>query len=210
METLVSPAGLAEVDDVAELHGTVLRDSFLASTGPRMLRLVYRRLVLEPTTFVLVARLQSAGDVVGLVAGAESTPTFYRAFLVYDLVPATLAAAPLVRTSGRRLVETLQYGSRPARVRDITDHPGSTPSSPLPRAELLSLGVRPEARRHGVGATLVAAFQLELQRRGVSGARVVVAADNAGAIRRYTQAGFANYGEVEIHRGRTSKVLVWS
>lgn len=210
METLLSPARVTEVDTVAELHGTVLTDSFLASTGPRMLRLIYRRMVLEPTTFVLVARLKPAGDVVGVVAGAENTAVLYRAFLLHDLIPAALAAVPLVRTSGRRLVETLRYGSRPARVSDITDPLGSSAPPPLPRAELLFLGVRPEARRHGVGATLVSAFQTELERRGADGARVVVAADNAGAIRRYTQAGFAPYGEVEIHRGRTSKVLVWS
>ncbi|PKP75663.1 MAG: ribosomal-protein-alanine acetyltransferase [Alphaproteobacteria bacterium HGW-Alphaproteobacteria-6] len=61
-------------------------------------------------------------------------------------------------------------------------------------AELLTLAVRPEARRHGIGRRLVAEFLRIAAGRGAETAFLEVAADNAAAIALYRAAGFAGAG----------------
>jgi ribosomal-protein-alanine N-acetyltransferase len=61
-------------------------------------------------------------------------------------------------------------------------------------AELLTLAVRPEARRHGIGRRLVAEFLRISAGRGAETALLEVAADNAAAIALYRAAGFAGTG----------------
>jgi ribosomal-protein-alanine N-acetyltransferase len=62
-------------------------------------------------------------------------------------------------------------------------------------AELLTLVVAGDARRRGVGATLLAAFESEARRRGAEAAFLEVAADNAPARRLYERAGWRVAGQ---------------
>lgn len=61
-------------------------------------------------------------------------------------------------------------------------------------AELLTLAVRPDARRRGTGAALVAAFLDAARARGAERAFLEVAADNTAAQALYARAGFAEAG----------------
>lgn len=61
-------------------------------------------------------------------------------------------------------------------------------------AELLTIAVAPEARRRGLGRTLVARFLYQARLRGAERAFLEVAADNGGAIGLYESAGFAPAG----------------
>lgn len=61
-------------------------------------------------------------------------------------------------------------------------------------AEILTLAVRPEARRRGVGADLVHAATRSARARGAERLYLEVAEDNAAALALYRSAGFAQEG----------------
>ncbi len=61
-------------------------------------------------------------------------------------------------------------------------------------AEILTLGVIPEARRAGVGRALLEAALENARARGAAALFLEVAADNAVAIALYQQAGFGTVG----------------
>ena len=61
-------------------------------------------------------------------------------------------------------------------------------------AELLTLAVAPEARRHGIAARLLAGFLAEAAARQAETAFLEVAADNQAAIALYQRGGFAPAG----------------
>lgn len=60
----------------------------------------------------------------------------------------------------------------------------------LDEVELLTLAVRPAARRQGVGARLLAGFGVQSQARGATRALLEVAGDNPGAQALYAGAGW--------------------
>lgn len=66
--------------------------------------------------------------------------------------------------------------------------------SVLDEAEVLTLAVRPEARRRGVGRALVEAAAQRLASQGVSVLRLEVAQDNPAGLALYAAAGFAPAG----------------
>lgn len=61
-------------------------------------------------------------------------------------------------------------------------------------AELLTLAVAPEARRRGLGRTLLGRFQYQACLRGAERAFLEVSAENAPAVALYESAGFARVG----------------
>jgi ribosomal-protein-alanine N-acetyltransferase len=61
-------------------------------------------------------------------------------------------------------------------------------------AELLTIAVRPEHRRAGLGRTLLAAFETDAAGRKASVAFLEVAADNAAAIALYLHQGYVESG----------------
>lgn len=61
-------------------------------------------------------------------------------------------------------------------------------------AEVLTLAVRPAARRRGLGGRLVAAGAVVAASRGASRLFLEVAADNAAALALYARAGFVEAG----------------
>lgn len=182
----------ADVYLAATMHASEIGEGFLPSLGRPFLARLYRRIVRAPRSFLLVA--DDDGRAVGFVAGSEDVGALYRAFLLHDGAAAALRALPRIVRSARRVVETLRY---PAGDAD------------LPAAELLAIAVAPDARGRGIGHALVDAFTAELRRRHVEAARVVVAADNDGAVRVYQACGFKPAARIEVHKGTTSQVLTW-
>ncbi|MBV0913972.1 GNAT family N-acetyltransferase [Anianabacter salinae] len=61
-------------------------------------------------------------------------------------------------------------------------------------AELLTLAVPPEARRHGIASALLDNFQAEATRRGAVTAFLEVSAENAAARALYAAAGWHEVG----------------
>jgi ribosomal protein S18 acetylase RimI-like enzyme len=187
------PATSADASSTAALHAAGIGEGFLPRLGPGVLRLLHRRMALDPTSFVIVAMYD--GRVGGFVAGTTDTAGLYRAFLRSDGVKAAVLAAPRAHRLWRRALETLRYPGR------------ADPS--WPRAELLAIAVDESLRGHGLGAQLTRSFQDEVMRRGIDRAKVVVAEDNVAAISLYRSQGFRALGTLDLHRGARSEVLVW-
>jgi len=181
----------ADAATAADLHASAISEGFLALLGPRFLRLLYRRIVRAPGSFLLIAEDEAGTS--GFLAGSVDVAGLYRAFLWRDgFVAAAAAGGRLVR-SWRRVLETLRHGSG--------DAAGG--------AELLAVAVAPAARGRGVGSLLVRGFLTELGRRGHHTAHVVVAAHNDDAVALYRRAGFAEAERFEFHAGTTSLVMQW-
>ena len=190
---IVRPGTDADADAAARLHATGIQEGFLSSLGPRFLTLLYRRMVRDGRSFLLVA--EEDGVVVGYAGATENLSHLYRQFLRHEGVVAALVAAPRLFRAWRPALETLRYPSG---------------GQDLPDAELLAIAVSPECRGRGVGRALVTAVNEELTRRGVTNARVVVAATNAAALQLYKASGFRPSTSIEVHARTTSEVLTWS
>jgi ribosomal protein S18 acetylase RimI-like enzyme len=186
-------AGQADAAAAARLHAEAIDEGFLSCLGPRFLTLLYRRMVRDHRSFVLVA--EQDGLVVGQAAATEDVGQLYRQFLLRDGLVAGVVAAPRLIREWRSVLETLRYPSEGA---------------DLPKAELLAVAVSGTSRGRGVGRSLVAAANDELARRGVHDARVVVAASNGPAIGLYQSSGFRPATSIEVHAHTTSQVLTWS
>jgi ribosomal-protein-alanine N-acetyltransferase len=77
--------------------------------------------------------------------------------------------------------------------------------------EILSLGVLPEWRRHGIGRALLAALVAEAGRRGIGAIVLEVAADNQAARGLYAGMGFVQAGRRPRYyrrRGATADALI--
>jgi ribosomal protein S18 acetylase RimI-like enzyme len=195
---------LAGVDDaprLAELHATRMTEGFLSALGPRFLRILYRRVVASPDAFALVAEAPIDGTtaVVGFAAATLDVGDLYRRFALHDGVIAGIAAAPQLARSWRKVLETLRY-------------PASAGAAlgAVPDAEILSVAVDPRATGLGIGTQVVDAATAELARRGVGAAKVVTGADNVAALALYARCGFVRRGQIAVHEGTPSEVLVWS
>ena len=64
----------------------------------------------------------------------------------------------------------------------------------LDEAEIITIGVHPEARRTGIGIALIGVMEADLKKQGVKHIFLEVAADNAPARALYEQVGFVQVG----------------
>lgn len=62
-------------------------------------------------------------------------------------------------------------------------------------AEILTIGVQPQARRRGIGAALIAAAEVEARTRGATRLHLEVAEDNFPARNLYGDLGFQTVGK---------------
>ncbi len=188
----VRPATDADTAPAAALHSSQIAEGFLSFLGPRFLEHLYRRIICSSTSFLSIAE----GDrrPVGFIAGSTDLAGLYRAFLLWDGVPAALAAGRRLVSSPRRAWETLTRGP-------------STKARSNEAAELLAVAVDPDWRGRGAGRLLVEAFLEEAGRRGHGSARVVVAAHNRPAIAMYEDTGFVPVERFELHAGTPSLVM---
>lgn len=191
----VPQAALAnDASALARLHAQAIKTGFLSALGSGVLDQVYRGLITDPASVVLVVR-DEKGEIAGFIAGSRDTRAFYRRMIRRRAIPAGLAALPALVTDPRkigRFIETICY-------------PGSVVPD-LPPAELLAMAVTEKFRARGLGSDLVKEFVIRL---GVPAMRVVVGADNEGARRFYRAQGFIPVAETEVHKGQQSEVQVW-
>jgi glycosyltransferase involved in cell wall biosynthesis/ribosomal protein S18 acetylase RimI-like enzyme len=184
-------ATIEDVPALARMHSTAIDSGFLPTLGRRFMVRLYRALVSDPDAVVVVA--DDNGVAIGFVAGVPDTGAFYRRFVRRHGAGAGFAALPrLIRPSVlRRAWETLRYEGAGGEI----------------PAELLSMAVDDAYRGRGVGYELGARFLEEM--RDVGAVKVVVGAENQVAIGVYRKVGFAVFGDVEVHAGERSKVMVW-
>jgi ribosomal protein S18 acetylase RimI-like enzyme len=185
----------ADAAAVAALHAGQIDEGFLSFLGAGFLTLLYRRITLEPSAFLLTAL---DGDrVVGFVAGANDLASLYRRFVWHDGLRAALRAAGPLARGWRRAVETARHVAS-----GTTDGTGRG-------TELLSIAVARDHQGAGTGSRLVSAFLDRVATGPSPAAYVVVAATNRSAVSLYQRAGFVRASTFELHPGTTSLVLQW-
>jgi ribosomal protein S18 acetylase RimI-like enzyme len=184
----------ADTPAVAALHARQISEGFLSLLGDRFLKLLYRRILLHPACFLLVA--DDRGDAVGFIAGSTDVAGLYRSFLWRDGAAALVRAAGPLARGWRRVLETLRHGSPGG---DGT-HSG---------AELLSVAVGRSWQGRGAGRLLVASLLEEMEARGCGVVTVVVGADNDGAVALYHRSGFVAVERFELHPGTESLLMRW-
>jgi ribosomal protein S18 acetylase RimI-like enzyme len=193
--TPVLRAGTSEdARAAAELHAGQISQGFLSLLGPGFLSRLYRRISLDPCSFLIVA--VGEGGCVGFIAGSTDVRALYRSFLWRDGVVATRGAMRHLVPNWRRVVETLRHGS--------SDGVGTGRG-----AELLAVAVGRSQEGLGIGRALVEAFLDEVSTRGLGEAHVVVAADNTSAVGLYERTGFVAARQFELHPGTESLVMQW-
>lgn len=176
----------------AALHAGQISEGFLTFLGPGFLRRLYRRIVRDPGSFLVV--VDDERCMVGFLAGSTDVGALYRAFIWRDGVVAALASAARLARSWTRVIETLRHGTGDAGE----------------GAELLAVAVHPSARGRGVGTLLVEGFLTEIGRRRQDTAHVVVASGNEPAIALYRRAGFHTLARFELHAGTESLLMQWA
>ena len=188
----ISVAGRADAPRIAELHAIRITEGFLPVLGTQFLTRLYRRITASDDAFAFVAH--DRGPALGFCAVALDVTALYKRFVMRDGVVAGTLAAPQILRHAPRVFETLRYPS----------HAGA-----LPRAEVLAVAVDPSAAGRGVGRALVERSQLELERRGITEAKVVAGSNNAAALALYRACGFEEVDRIHVHEGIESCVLVW-
>jgi glycosyltransferase involved in cell wall biosynthesis/ribosomal protein S18 acetylase RimI-like enzyme len=193
--TAPRPARPDEAKELANLHFDLIAGGFLPRLGRRFMRVLYEGLLSWRGTNAFV--VEDEGGVIGFVVAVDDVGVFYKWFIRSRGVHAAFAALPALLKPRvvRRALESFRYGGREA-------------GDEIP-SEVLSLGVAVRARGIGLSGRLLEAVLAHVASGGPDAVRVVVGADNAVAIRAYEQAGFVPNGEIEVHRGERSKVLVW-
>jgi len=197
---LPRPGTTADAGTAARLHAEQIAQGFLSLLGPRFLRRLYRRICLDPSSFLIVV---DGGDgaggnqAVGFVAGSTDVPGLYRSFLWRDGIAAALPALGQLVMHWRRVIETLRHGSS-------SDGAGTGRG-----AELLAIAVDHRFQGQGRGRTLVLAFLAEVALRDTNAAHVVVGADNQGAVALYERTGFVPVERFELHPGVESLLMQW-
>ncbi len=186
----VRRGGAADAPAAAAMHAALISEGFLSSLGPRFLGRLYRRVTRAEGSFLLLAEADSVA--IGFIAGSVAVGRLYRDFVVHDGIPAALSAPVRLVRAWPRVLETLR-------------HPASEGAAS--GGELLAVAVDPAWRAQRVGERLVERFLDELAQRNVTGAHVVVGADNVAAIALYRRMGFTTSRTFEMHRGTTSVLM---
>lgn len=188
----IRPAEPRDAPVLARLHADGIDTGFLPRLGVGFLEHLYRQMLDSPESVVLVAEDDYAP--VGFVAGTTNVDALYRAFVRRrGIRAATAASFRLARPSTiRRAWETYRYDG------DHLDTP----------AELLSMAVADPFRGLGLGKALGIAFLDAMTARGVDRVKVVVGADNEGALAAYRSMGFIAAGTIEVHAGEPSFAMI--
>ena len=143
------PATPADAAAAAALHVGRIDQGFLSVLGPRFLGRLYRRICLDPGSFLLVAARDGRpgpDGVVGFIAGSVDVPGLYRSLPVAG------------RAGGRRPRRSATWSVHWRRVLETLRHGSSDGTGTGRGAELLAIAVDRGLTGRGVGRTLVTAF----------------------------------------------------
>ena len=75
-------------------------------------------------------------------------------------------------------------------------------------AEIITIGVAPDARRTGIGIALIGVMEADLKKKGVNHIFLEVAADNTTAPKLYEQCGFVVVGRRPKYYGGVDAIMM--
>jgi ribosomal protein S18 acetylase RimI-like enzyme len=179
------------VAEVVAVHLQSFRGFFLSSLGPRLLRLLYREILKDQRQVAIVAE-SPFGPVAGFAVGVTDQTGFYSR-LARRRWPA-FAAACIGRAA--------RSPSIIPRLLRAFNRPSSSKVAAAP-ALLLSIAVRTDHRRCGVGSLLLDGFLSRMRRRRAAAVCLVTDAEaNDAANALYQRKGFHIARVYETREGR--------
>ncbi|MBC7154770.1 MAG: GNAT family N-acetyltransferase [Rhodobacteraceae bacterium] len=186
---------IGTIRQVAALHAACIDQGFLATLGPRFLTVLYRAIDACPAAILIV---EKSGDrVTGFVAGGGGMSPVYRQMI--RLWPALIPALLPVLFQPRKVLGIIEI----LRRRD-----GGAQNADLPRHELFSIAVAPEARGSGTADRLYRALCDHFRENAVPAFRIVVGDALIPAHRFYKRMGATPTGSVHLHGDASSTVYV--
>lgn len=184
----------ADATRVAALHADQISSGFLSLLGASFLECLYRRIILYPGAFLVVA--DGPGGPVGFIAGSTDVSGLYKSFIWHDGLRALTGAARPLLSGWKRVLETLRHG-------------GSPGAGGGRGGELLAVAVDPRCQGRSVGRRLVGAFLDQIVASSCDAAHVIVGADNDRAVALYERCGFVAVEPFELHPGTVSLLMQW-
>lgn len=193
-ETTIRPLELKFTEECAKLHISGISAGFISSLGPRFLTCLYKSILQHEKSFCLVA--EENGEASGFVAFTDDLKSLYKlALRKYGLAFMWAVGIKLLSPKIiKRIFQNLFYPSKSEKLN-------------LPKAELLSIAVAPQAQGKGLATKLVQTGFKECQRRNIEKVKVLVASENQAANNLYKKSGFKLAAQVDSH-GILSNVYV--
>ncbi len=179
---------------ISNLHIHGISTGFISSLGPKFLTCLYKAISRHDKSFCLIA--EENNNILGFVAFTEDLKSLYKlALKKYSLsfifaVGMKLLSPKIIK----RITQNLFYPSKSEKLN-------------LPKAELLSIAVAPQAQGRGLATQLVQAGFEECKKRGIDKVKVLVAAENQPANKLYQKCGFDLAAQVDSH-GILSNIYV--
>jgi len=178
---------------VAHLHQQYIPLGFLSSLGIGFLARLYAFMAKDAAAFLLVA--VDGGTVVGFVSGTVDVGSFYRRFIIKNILWGFVLLPKLVtRNTLKRALETLLY-------------PRKNKVMNLPKAELLSIVVDRAYQGKGVAKSLYEHLEQFYRIKRIQEFKIIVGSTLTSAICFYQKVGATKLTEIEVHKGYQSWVM---
>lgn len=181
---------------IAEIHKSEIPGGFLSSLDTRFLVRMYQTFSSSKHAFLLAAT--SEDFVVGFICCSLQTKEAYRDFMLrsgahsfFILIKHVFSLKMLAR-----IIEVLAYPKRNA-------------SLDLPPSEILNFSVRHEFQRRGLGTALFAAAIEEYGQAEIDSIKIVVGANQSGAIKFYDSMHAIRKHEFCLHEKQRSYVFTF-
>lgn len=178
---------LSDIEHVIDVHVSAFSGAMNTRLGRAYLRAFFKWFVEADDAIALLAK--AGNDVTGYVVGA---PIGYddrltKALLLPAIVALSIRPHLLIRSGFVRAINS-RIGSMFG-----TNKPGKTPDLPAGSYSLVGIGVRPMAQGHGVGATLMRAYESAVVNAGGVAVRLSVYSSNAKARGLYEASGWTHF-----------------
>jgi len=184
----------AHVSTVAKLHRNSIKTGLTAWLGQQFCKHLYWAMGSTPYSFVLVYE-DEQHEPLGFICCATNTSKMYRSVILRHFFFLTLSAiGKFFRPS--IIKQVLISIRRPKRFRT-----GDFSKWQLPEAEVVSIGVSPDAQGKQIGTKLMQAAFEQFRRLGHNKVRVWTTVDNKQATAFYQKCGFELLGLRQHHLG---------
>ena len=178
---------------IAKLHQQYIPLGFLSSLGSGFLTRMYAFMANDDAAILLVA--VDRGTVVGFVSGTVDVGSFYRRFIIKNIL------------RGFVLIPKLVTGDRLKRAFETLLYPRKNKAMNLPKAELLSIVVDRAYQGKGVAQSLYEHLKQFYKSKRVREFKIIVGSTLTPAICFYQKMGATKLTEIEVHEGYRSWVM---
>jgi ribosomal protein S18 acetylase RimI-like enzyme len=183
--------------DIAFLHRQTISKGFLPKLGLGFLTSLYRFLIRKE----LVLVYKEEEQILGFVSCALSSKGIMKRFLFSS--PAGIFKLMLALLKNPKLISPLLETYRAPSLSQ-----SNFSEAEIPKTELLSISVSPQAQKGGIGSQLLDALEAELKSRGIDKYKVIAGEKLVGANKFYIKNGFVLARQITIHGNDVSNVYV--